>query len=466
MRKIMRLFFFTCLMSVFFAVSGSAEELPPLPRGPMILTSATQAMQNADFWIRRIEGAERVVKTREEIEKFNEYIRSLVRENVDIFRLDFRRPGKQIADQLQLEFNTLRNRKLFGVDNQYVQKSFFDDQIKPLVQIDKVPSTIRMKWGAAVRTTSVRALPTMVKLLEDKGDVEFDQLQFTLIKLWTPVGVYHSSSNGQWLYIQAPYVRGWVKAKDIAVFPSRDDLKKYAASDKFFVVTGESASVFKDPARTTLLQRASMGTVIPRAPIPSSQLAAGSSEPYTVWMPYRKSDGSAGVAKAYISRKSDVQRNYPVYSQANILRQAFKLLGFRYGWGGQYNGRDCSGFVHDVFLSFGIAFPRDSKQQSLVGIQLGFFEPFEEDIQKEKALGSLRPGLALLKMPKHQMIYLGQIGKQHYVIHSTWAERTGQDPRKDEKNRINQVVVSDLNLNGNSYIGSLFDRIVSINEIE
>ena len=185
----MRLFFFTCLMSVFFAVSGSAEELPPLPRGPMILTSATQAMQNADFWIRRIEGAERVVKTREEIEKFNEYIRSLVRENVDIFRLDFRRPGKQISDQLQLEFNTLRNRKLFGVDNQYVQKSFFDDQIKPLVQIDKVPSTIRMKWGAAVRTTSVRALPTMVKLLEDKGDVEFDQLQFTLIKLWTPVGI-------------------------------------------------------------------------------------------------------------------------------------------------------------------------------------------------------------------------------------------------------------------------------------
>jgi hypothetical protein len=64
------------------------------------------------------------------------------------------------------------------------------------------------------------------------------------------------------------------------------------------------------------------------------------------------------------------------------------------------------------------------------------------------------------------MIYLGTVNDQFYVIHSTWAERIGDDPEKDEKNRINQVVVSDLELNGRSYIGSLFDRILSVNEVD
>ena len=255
-------------------------------------------------------------------------------------------------------------------------------------------------------------------------------------------------------------MRGWVKARDIAVFPSRNELKKYAGSDRFLVVTGESAKIYKEPACLTLLRRASMGTIIPLSG------SAQNGETYRVWMPYRKADGRAGVAGAYISKKSDVSTQYPAYSQANIIRQAFKLLGQRYGWGGQYNGRDCSGFVHDVFLSMGVAFPRDSKQQAIIGIQLGFFEYGENEAEKKRALDHARPGLTLLKMPHHQMIYLGKVNGQYYIIHSTWAERIGYDQIKDEKNRINQVVVSDLNLNGDSYIGSLFYRIIAMNEID
>ncbi len=66
-------------------------------------------------------------------------------------------------------------------------------------------------------------------------------------------------------------------------------------------------------------------------------------------------------------------------------------------------------------------------------------------------------------MPKHQMLYLGEENGQFYVIHCTWAERISMT--SDDKRRINQVVVSDLELNGKSYIGSLFERIISISEI-
>lgn len=443
-----------------FSAVNAAEELPPLPKGPMILTSATPAMQSPEYWIKRVPGAEKPIKTMDQMKHFNEEIKNMVPENIDVLKIDKSRPGKAVIDQLQLEYNTLENRKLFDANDKVVPKSFFEEEIKPLMQIDQVPSKIKVKWGAATRAVSVRAIPTTTKMIEGKGDVEFDQLQYTLIKLWTPVAIYHKSNDGKWFYVQAPYVRGWVKAKDIAIFEGRDELKARLKSGSFLVVTGESVRVFRNAGLKDVFQRPSMGTVIPMAASKSSE------GPYPVWMPYRKEGGTVGLTKCYISRKSDVTKGFPVYSQANVIRQAFKLLGERYGWGGMYNGRDCSGFVHDVFLSFGVDLPRDSKQQAMVGTQLGYFQAFQNAAERQVALKSARPGITLLKMPHHQMLYLGTVNDQFYVIHSTWAERTGDDPLADEKNRVNQVVVSDLELNGRSYLGSLFDRILSMNEVD
>ncbi|MBU9889589.1 MAG: SH3 domain-containing protein [Candidatus Omnitrophica bacterium] len=465
-----KVFPFLVILSFFLfsPILNAEEELPPLPKGPLYLTTATPAMQSAEYWIKRIPGAEKPVKTMDQLKFFNDEIHSMIPERVDVFKMDPTRAGKPLSDQMQLEYSTLRNRKLFDKNGKTVPKTLFDETIKPLMRVEAVPSRIKMRWGAAVRVTSVRALPTAVKMIEGPDDFEFDQLQFTQIKLWTPVGIFHESSDGGWYYVQAPYVRGWVRAKDIAIFPSRDKLKLYTKGSKFLVVTGESVRVFRDEAFKSMVQRPSMGTVIPLASAPKTAegTAVVNPDAHVVWMPYRKDGGSVALARGYISKKSDVTVGYLVYSQANVIRQAFKLLGQRYGWGGMYNGRDCSGFVHDVFLSLGVDLPRDSRQQALTGTQLGHFQPFQDDQEKAAVLRSSRPGITLIKMPLHQMLYLGEVNGQFYVIHSTWAERIGQDAQRDEKRRINQVVVSDLSLNGRSYIGSLFDRIVSMNEVD
>ena len=51
-------------------------------------------------------------------------------------------------------------------------------------------------------------------------------------------------------------------------------------------------------------------------------------------------------------------------ARADLLRQAFKLLGERYGWGHDYAGRDCSGFLSDVFATFGVRMPRNTGDQA------------------------------------------------------------------------------------------------------
>ncbi len=432
------------------------ESMPPLPQGPLLLTNTTPEQLSPDYWINRLPDSDRVLKTPEQLKFFNKEIRMMIRERVDIFEPGILPRGDQVQKQIELEYKTVSGRKLFDIKGTPVRKEFFEIRVKPLVQWERVPDKLTAKWGAATRATSVRALPTNVKMLEEVGDIEFDMLQFTLIKLWTPVAVLHTSKDGRWYYVQAPYVRGWVKSKDIAVFKSPKALEDKVQTKKFLVVTGESIPICFDPECREKYQRPSMGTVLP--------IVQKNERNYVVTIPLRSSNGSVLLKNYYVARHSDVHEGFPAFTQRNMIRQAFKLLGARYGWGGMYYGRDCSGFTHDVFLSMGVDMPRDSAQQALIGTQLGHFERYKNEAEKIAAIREATPGITLFKMPLHMMLYLGEVDGRFFIIHSTWAERVSMT--SDEKNRINQIVVSDLSLNGRSYLGSLFDRIISINELD
>ncbi len=431
------------------------EKMPALPPGPLVLTNTTPEQLTADYWINRLPEPDKPLKTPEQLKFFNHEIHMMIRERVDIFQPGVLATGSQYRSLIKSEYETISNRKLFDIHDKYFPKDFFTTNIEPVVSWQGIPDKLSPKWGVATRPTSVRALPTNVKMLEEKGDIEFDQLQFTLIKIWTPVAILHTSKDGQWYYVQAPYVRGWVKSKHVALFPSRKALQEKVRTEKFIDVTGESVPICFDSQCREVYQWASMGTVIP--------LVEKNDLNYVIEMPLRSSNGSVHLKQYYIHSDSDVHIGFPAFTQRNIIRQAFKLLGQRYGWGGMYYGRDCSGFVHDVFLSMGVDLPRDSAQQAMIGTQLGHFDPHEGAAQKEAALRIATPGIALLKMPMHMMIYLGEVDGRFFIIHSTWAERVSMT--SDEKNRINQVVVSDLSLNGRSYLGSLFERIVAMNEL-
>jgi hypothetical protein len=448
----LRVFF---ILILFFQVGAHAEEMPLVPEGPLLLTSVRHEQLAADYWADRMPNPDLPLKTPEELKKFNEEIVTMVAQRVDVFAIEKTKEPDQIRRWLNFELDTIKGRILFGVNKKRVAKQFFDRTLKPAINFSEMTRDDEVRWGAVTRGTSVRALPTHAKMLEAPHDIEFDQLQYTLIKMWTPVAIFHESKDGKWFYIQAPYVRGWVEAKDIAIFKSREELKSLSNQKKFLVVTGKEITIFFDDALSQIGEEVTMGAVLP--------LYEAGENAYTIWFPLRRANGEVLLRAAFIPIESDVSVGYLPLTQRNIFNQAFKLLGARYGWGGMYKGRDCSGFTHDVFLSLGVDMPRDSKQQAYIGTQLGHFELKQGREEKLKALHAGLPGLTLLRMSLHLMLYLGEENGQHYVIHSTWAERVSMT--NDEKRRINQVVVSDLTLNGNSYRGPLFDRVLSINEL-
>jgi hypothetical protein len=118
----------------------------------------------------------------------------------------------------------------------------------------------------------------------------------------------------------------------------------------------------------------------------------------------------------------------------------------------------------DIFASFGILMPRNSKLQARIGTELG---PVDGTTIEEKKilLDRASPLSTVLRLPGHIMLYLGNDRGRYYVIHDIWGiQKAGEFGPVME--RIGKVVVSDLSLGSSGSNGSLFDRITDIRVIE
>jgi hypothetical protein len=169
------------------------------------------------------------------------------------------------------------------------------------------------------------------------------------------------------------------------------------------------------------------------------------------------------IRKGYLRADDGVHQGFLPYTQENVARQAFKMLHHPYGWGDRLGGRDCSRFIMDLFRTFGILMPRNSKEQAWVGLDLGSVE--EKPVQeKRKILDQSIPLATIVRLPGHIMLYLGRDKGNHYVIHSLWGiQKSGKE--RPALQKIGRAVVSDLSLGEKGPNGSLLDRLTDIRTI-
>ena len=132
---------------------------------------------------------------------------------------------------------------------------------------------------------------------------------------------------------------------------------------------------------------------------------------------------------------------YDRVHRANVLRQGFKFLGERYGWGHSYNARDCSGFVSEVYRSVGVQLPRNSRDQanSPAFNRIVFTEA--DDHERRTAVVSTLEVGDLVYIPGHVMMVIGHENGMPYVIHDT----TGISYR-DAAGQVNRVVLNGVSV--------------------
>lgn len=182
---------------------------------------------------------------------------------------------------------------------------------------------------------------------------------------------------------------------------------------------------------------------------------------YVVYVPGRGSDGLYVKQKMLIPKGSDVHMGYLSLTKENLIGQAFKSLGTRYGWGGSENAQDCSSFVREVYSCFGLTLPRNTTWQAKMHsckVQLSGMT----DAEKKRVLDSLPTG-SILEFPGHEMLYLGQKNGRYYTINDVSSLCLDTEAGAT-KYRVRDTVINSLEdtkrANGHTWLSQLSVAIV------
>jgi len=291
-----------------------------------------------------------------------------------------------------------------------------------------------VRFGLVLQRTDMRTWPSALTAYKDEATIDLDRFQENGLFPGDGVAVLHESLDGNWYFACSYNYAAWVRKAHIAM-ADRQTVMDYGKADPFLVVTGSKATTNYNPRRPAISElQLDMGLRLPLVNSEPDSPNVDGQNPFTsyaVQLPIRDS-GEMTLHTALIARSQDVQRGFLDYTPENIIRQGFKFLGERYGWGHSYNSRDCSGLVTEIFRSFGILIPRNTRQQ--VSSLLGHTVRFGADDHRETRMEAIR-NLAvgdLIYSPGHVMIYIGSHEERPFVLHDTSSSisfRTGDEDR-------------------------------------
>lgn len=331
-----------------------------------------------------------------------------------------------------------------------------------LAALDNVDKDVRpLRWALVTQRAPLRTFPTLERVFSMPGETDLDRFQESALFPGTPVAVLHASADGAWRFVQAPNYAAWIAA-DALAFGDRDTVLGYAARATRVITAAEArlATTPEAPALSGLVL--DMGTTLPerRDVDPTTtingQAAMGN---IVLELPTRDADGALRLVPALLPR-SEPSRDGPLpASRANVLRQAFRFLGERYGWGHDVDGRDCSGFVAEVYRSVGIVLPRNTRDQasSPAFRRTGIPADWTRERRLE-ALATLQPG-DLAYLPGHVVMVVGVDEHGPWVIHDVHRGRVPDGDGGLAEFPINGVAVTPLlplhTGDGRSYVDAL-----------
>jgi len=457
--------------SILIAVAVSLAACASAPRAPEIpahgVIGVTEARLDPDYWIKRGAGSRLVLDT-DAIEAQNAKLKQLDKSIHDIEAI----PGTLAAADVHAWVDRMSERPddtLYDEQGKAVEAAAIDALVAN-ANAAAIPATQETRFGMVVRRSNLRTFPTLTRVFDEPDDgTDIDRFQEDALFAGTPVVIVHESRDGEWLFVVSPRYAAWISRNDVAQ-GTRDEVLAYPHKEPYVVVTGPNAHTVFTPERPDVSAlQLEMGQRVPVLSDWPAEKPVNGQSPYAahvIELPMRAADGSLHFAPALLQRNADVATDYLPLTRANLLHQSFKFLGERYGWGSSYNARDCSGFVSEVYRSFGVQLPRNTRDQA-VSPALNRIE-FTADDDHEKRLAVLRELQVgdLVYIPGHVMMVIGQDGGGPYVIHDT----TGITYRDAEgvltRVHLNGVSVTPLLplLDGKEHV-SRVDRIYSIQRI-
>jgi hypothetical protein len=263
--------------------------------------------------------------------------------------------------------------------------------------------------GLTLGWVDMRVFPTAKPALynaDRPGSMMFDSLQQSLLPPGMPVFVHHKSKDGAWLMVQTPIAWGWLPLHSVARL-HQDQVSRWQKGP--FITFARDNVILKD-SNGRFVFKVGIGCLLPAQGNPGHVLVVQANE-----------SGRARLVDAAFERAAALRHPLRLGSK-NLAMIINELLDAPYGWGGRYGNRDCSATLQDLFRAFGLWLPRNSKDQALTGMVVNL--ELLKDYEKEALiLKQGLPGLSLVHLPGHIMLYLGRDGDEPVVFHNAWGLR-------------------------------------------
>jgi cell wall-associated NlpC family hydrolase len=404
-----------CLGLASLAWQARAQEIELPPPDPL---GVSQAQLDAGYWIRKLDRPDQRMLDSAAIEAQNARLRTSDPTWHEIEALPQTLDAEQVKTWVEARSQRPQQTLYDEAGKQGNERQI--DRLVAALDLGSIPQTQITRFGLVVRRASLRTFPTHLRVFTAPGDTDIDRFQETALFPGTPVVIAHESRDRKWWFVVSPLYTGWIERSAVAE-GMREDVFGYGRRTPTLIVTGAKARTVYTPGASALSElELDMGTRVPHlTAVPPTAVINGQLA-YAGWpvqLPVRTEDGQLAFSPALIPRNADVAREPLPLTRANLLRQAFKFLGERYGWGHDYNGRDCSGFVSEVYRSMGVLMPRNTSDQARSpAFDRIAFDATTTPEQRTAALRRLQVG-DLVYVPGHVMMVIGRERGEPWVIH-------------------------------------------------
>ncbi|MEL1263314.1 SH3 domain-containing protein [Pseudoxanthomonas putridarboris] len=437
----------------------------PMP-GALAVPGIEEVHLQAEHWISRLQAPDRVILDRAGIDAQNARMQALDPTLHDLETLPARLPAAQVRDAIG-KLSAPPARTLYDAQGRELtgtQLAAFADNLA----LDAIPDMRPLEYGLVTRRADLRAFPTTERVFSSVGDTDIDRFQESALFPGDAVAVMHRSRDGQWLFVASQRYLAWIEKRFVAVGDA-GQVFGYARRMPYRIVTGATVSTAYTPEQPQVSRlQLDMGVRVPVLADWPADTPVNGQHPYTshvIELPIRDDDGRLRLVPALLPRNADTRADYLPLTARNLLLQSFKFLGERYGWGHAYDARDCSGFVSEVYRSFGVLLPRNTSAQAVSpALDRVPLTGTDGERKRRRAIAQLQVG-DLIYIPGHVMMAIGRENGLTYVIHDTaggsWRDGDGQRVQA----RLNGVAVTPLEplLAGDA--ASYIDRITSIQRI-
>lgn len=337
-----------------------------------------------EYWIEATKKYDKIIMDSKDINEFNKkIIDKQLMDNIASVELNY--------DLLSCPEFIDREYIISAIQASHLYMSIPDEEY---YNLDSLYEKNKVSYAIVTNKTNLRSIPTDIHIFSKNG---FDGVQNRAIKFGEPVIVLNQTKDKIWTFVQTNNCFGWVKTDDFA-YVDKKIFSEYVNMEHFVVVIDKSV-IIDD-------HYLDMGVKL--------KIESETNKGYIVYFPKRNHDGNLLFARILIDKNDKFNAGYLPYTRHNTIKQALKYYGTPYSFGDLNNGIDCSGFILNVYSTFGFTFPRNSKKQQSMSDKFINIPGWKN---KNLVLNKAEPG-DLLFFPGHIMMYLGKIDKKHYIIHS------------------------------------------------